>query len=174
MMRSIRNVLLLACFIVPVVEAQELSWRVVLGPTAEWRPNVYWGAEVRELIGDGSVTFDSMGVRHIVPSKFEASAMGLIGVTGNKNERGEHMLATTGQGQIGVLYRAGDNMRIGAYAAAVAYPLAYGALARVEPMSAVAVQFGVLRRRDTNVNGGVFQLDVALAFLEDLFHGGAH
>ncbi len=174
MKRIHRIALMIACVAAPLtLAAQEVSWRIVAGPTGELRPNGYWGAEVREELGDGSETVGSNGVRHRTPPKFLASAMGLVGMTDNKDIRGDHMLSTTAQAQVGVLYRATSNMRIGAYAAAVAVPESYGALARVEPLSSIAVQLGVLRRRDTNVNGGVFQIDIALAFIEDLLHGGS-
>lgn len=152
---------------------QLISWRAVLGPTGEAVPNVYWGPEVREELGEPLYTTDTLGVRHRVPPCFLISAMGLAGITWNKDETSSRAMRTTAQGQLGFLYRAGDNLRLGMYGVAVTVPESYGALGRIEPISSFALQVGWLRRKDTHVNEAVVQVDLALVFLNDLLHGGA-
>jgi hypothetical protein len=139
--------------------AQTFSNRIAVGFVGDRHPSVEIGAEVRDELGSATTYRDSLGVLHRVPPKLLWSAMALSG--------------TTAQLQAGVLYRATNVQRLGAYAVMFARPWSAGAVARYEPASAAGVQLGWLHRNISPADVAVVQLDISLAFISDLLGGGA-
>ena len=157
-----------------VAAAQFISPRLAVAAVGEWRPSVQAGLEVRGEIGGPSSYVDSMGVTHRTPPKLLWSTMGLAGVSWARADNASSAARATAQAQAGVLYRLSGATRVGVYGVGFVGAIhGLGALARYEPAPPVALQAGWVHERGRPGDVAMLQLDIAVSFLTDLFHGGA-
>ncbi len=157
-----------------VATAQFISPRIAVAAVGEWRPSVQAGLEMRGEIGGASSYVDSMGVTHRTPPKLLWSTMGLAGVTFARADNASSAPRATAQAQAGVLYRLSGAARVGVYGVGIVGAIhGLGALARYEPTPPVALQAGWVHERGRPGDVAMLQLDIAISFLTDLFHGGA-